>query len=345
VPNLDEDRILRLFLNVINATVRTNYFHHGADGQPRPYISFKFNPALVQGLPEPRPMFEIWVYSPRVEGVHLRGGRVARGGLRWSDRREDFRTEVLGLMKAQMVKNTVIVPVGSKGGFVVKRPPPPTDRDAFLAEGVACYQTFLRGLLDLTDNLVSGNLVPPPDVVRPTTTTRTWWWPPTRARPRSPTMPTRSRPNTASGSTTPSPPAARSATTTRRWASPRAARGKRQAPLSRDGHRHPDHAIHGGRHRRHVGRRVRQRHAAVAPHQAVAAFDHRHIFLDPIPTARRAWPSAALFDLPRSSWADYDATLISAGGGIYPRTAKTIALSPQVRPCSASRRHRCRRPS
>ncbi|MCA1402946.1 NAD-glutamate dehydrogenase domain-containing protein, partial [Bradyrhizobium sp. BRP56] len=118
------------------------------------------------GLPEPKPMFEIWVYSPRVEGVHLRGGKVARGGLRWSDRREDFRTEVLGLVKAQMVKNTVIVPVGSKGGFVVKQPPPATDRDAYLAEGVACYQTFLRGLLDLTDNYVDGRVVPPRDVVR-----------------------------------------------------------------------------------------------------------------------------------------------------------------------------------
>ncbi len=166
VPNLDEDRILRQFLGVIKATERTNYYRLDQDGRPKPYLSFKFNPARVPGLPEPKPMFEIWVYSPRVEGVHLRGGRVARGGLRWSDRREDFRTEVLGLMKAQMVKNVVIVPVGSKGGFVVKNPPPPGDRETWLREGVACYQTFLRGLLDLTDNLAGNEIVPPPDVVR-----------------------------------------------------------------------------------------------------------------------------------------------------------------------------------
>ncbi|MGE8473258.1 MAG: NAD-glutamate dehydrogenase domain-containing protein, partial [Paraburkholderia hospita] len=166
VPNLDEDRILRQFLGVINATQRTNYYRRDESGKPKPYLSFKFDPAKVPGLPEPKPMFEIWVYSPRVEGVHLRGGRVARGGLRWSDRREDFRTEVLGLMKAQMVKNVVIVPVGSKGGFVVKNPPPPTDRESWMREGVACYQTFLRGLLDLTDNRVGSQIVPPPGVVR-----------------------------------------------------------------------------------------------------------------------------------------------------------------------------------
>src|SRR4029077_12265 len=164
VATLDEDRILRRFLAVIQATLRTNYFQKDADGATKPYLSFKSNPAQVPGLPEPKPMFEIYVYSPRVEGIHLRGGRVARGGLRWSDRREDFRTEVLGLMKAQMVKNTVIVPVGSKGGFVVKQPP--AGREAFMKEGVACYQTFLRGLLDLTDNLVAGKVVPPKDVVR-----------------------------------------------------------------------------------------------------------------------------------------------------------------------------------
>lgn len=166
VPNLDEDRILRQFLGVVTATLRTNYFRRDAAGKPLPYISFKLDPARVPGLPEPKPMFEIWVYSPSVEGVHLRGGRVARGGLRWSDRREDFRTEVLGLMKAQMVKNAVIVPVGSKGGFVVKNPPPAGDREAVLREGVRCYQMFLRGLLDVTDNRRAGAIVPPPGVVR-----------------------------------------------------------------------------------------------------------------------------------------------------------------------------------
>ncbi|MGI4938888.1 MAG: NAD-glutamate dehydrogenase domain-containing protein, partial [Janthinobacterium lividum] len=167
VSSLDIDRILRGFLGLIQATMRTNYYQAGADGQPyKPWLSFKFNPAEVPGLPDPKPMFEIWVYSPQVEGVHLRGGKVARGGLRWSDRKEDFRTEVLGLVKAQMVKNAVIVPVGSKGGFVVKNPPPVTDRDAYLNEGIACYRTFLRGLLDLTDNLVNGEVIPPLNVVR-----------------------------------------------------------------------------------------------------------------------------------------------------------------------------------
>ena len=167
VASLDEDRILRSFLRVIRAMLRTNYFQTDADGQPKPYLSFKLDPALMPDLPEPRPMFEIFVYSPRMEGVHLRGGKVARGGIRWSDRREDFRTEVLGLMKAQMVKNAVIVPVGAKGGFVVKRPPAGGDRDALLEEVVECYRTLMRGLLDLTDTIAGGEVVPPPDVVAP----------------------------------------------------------------------------------------------------------------------------------------------------------------------------------
>src|SRR5690606_32541659 len=145
VANLDEDRILRQFLAMILAPLRTNYFQKARDGQPKPYLSFKFDPQRIPTLPQPRPMLEIFVYSPRVEGVHLRGGKVARGGLRWSNRMEDFRTEILGLVKAQIVKNAVIVPVGSKGGFVVKNPPPGGDREALMAEGVACYKTFLSG--------------------------------------------------------------------------------------------------------------------------------------------------------------------------------------------------------
>src|SRR5438477_4271116 len=142
---------------MILATTRTNFWLRDASGRRKSFVSFKFDPSKVPGLPEPKPMFEIFVYSPRFEGVHLRGGKVARGGLRWSDRREDFRTEVLGLAKAQMVKNTVIVPVGSKGGFFCKRlPDPAVDRDAWFAEGVACYQRFINGLLDITDNLVDG---------------------------------------------------------------------------------------------------------------------------------------------------------------------------------------------
>ncbi|MGH8401503.1 MAG: NAD-glutamate dehydrogenase domain-containing protein, partial [Gammaproteobacteria bacterium] len=166
VSSLDEDRILRGFINAVRATLRTNYFQTGAHNEPKPYLSFKFDPSQLPDLPLPKPMYEIWVYSPRVEGVHLRGGKVARGGIRWSDRREDFRTEVLGLMKAQQVKNTVIVPVGSKGGFYVKRPPRSGNREDLLKEGIACYQTFMRGLLDITDNIVDGKLTPPPKVVR-----------------------------------------------------------------------------------------------------------------------------------------------------------------------------------
>ena len=231
VENLDEDRMLRRFLAVIQATLRTNYFQKDAGGATKPYISFKFNPALVPGLPEPKPMFEIYVYSPRVEGVHLRGGKVARGGLRWSDRMEDFRTEVLGLMKAQMVKNTVIVPVGSKGGFVVKQPP--ADREAFLKEGIACYQTFLRGLLDLTDNLVAGQSRSAERRGAP------------RCRRSLPGgrrgqghrdvlrySERRLKGNTASGWMMRLPRAAPSATTTRRWGSPRAARGNRSSGTS-----------------------------------------------------------------------------------------------------------------
>ena len=164
VVSLNEDRTLRALLRVVEATLRTNYFQLGADGEAKPWLAIKLDPALIPDLPLPRPMYEIFVYSPRVEGVHLRGGKVARGGLRWSDRPEDYRTEVLGLMKAQTVKNAVIVPVGAKGGFVVKDPP--TGRDALQAEVVACYSAFIRGLLDVTDNLVAGGVVPPQRVVR-----------------------------------------------------------------------------------------------------------------------------------------------------------------------------------
>ncbi|MCA1687563.1 MAG: NAD-glutamate dehydrogenase, partial [Actinobacteria bacterium] len=166
VESLDEDRILRNFLNVILATVRTNYYQSAHGGEHKPYLSFKFDPSDILVLPLPRPRFEIFVYSPRTEGVHLRGGKVARGGIRWSDRREDFRTEILGLMKAQTVKNAVIVPVGAKGGFVVKRPPREGGREALMQEVVACYRTLIHGMLDLTDNLHDGSVAPPPDVVR-----------------------------------------------------------------------------------------------------------------------------------------------------------------------------------
>src|SRR5699024_7818556 len=166
IASLDADRALRAFFGVVLATLRSNYYQPGDDGEAKPYISIKLDPARVPELPQPVPAFEAFVYSPAVEGVHLRGGLVARGGLRWSDRREDFRTEVLGLMKAQMVKNAVIVPVGAKGGFVVKNANPGDDRETRQAKGVACYQTFIRGLLDVTDNRTPDGIVHPDRVVR-----------------------------------------------------------------------------------------------------------------------------------------------------------------------------------
>ncbi|WP_332775133.1 NAD-glutamate dehydrogenase [Polaromonas sp.] len=333
VPNLDEDRILRQFLGVITATTRTNYFQRAADGGFKPYLSFKLDPARVPGLPEPKPMFEIWVYAPRVEGVHLRGGRVARGGLRWSDRREDFRTEVLGLVKAQMVKNTVIVPVGSKGGFVVKNPPPVTDRDAYLKEGVACYQTFLRGLLDLTDNRLGMQVVPPADVVRHDAD--------------DPYLVVAADKGTATFSDYANAISADYGF----WL------GDAFASGGSVGYDHKKMAITARgawesvkRHFREMGVDTQSSDFSVvgigdmsgdvfgngmllSRHiRLLAAFDHRHIFLDPNPDTEASFRERErLFALPRSSWADYDSALISAGGGVFARSAKTIALSSQVR--------------
>jgi glutamate dehydrogenase len=230
VASLDEDRILRAYLSVIRATLRTNYYQTmetGTDarGAPKPWVSFKLDPHAIPDLPLPKPRFEIFVYSPRVEGVHLRMGYVARGGIRWSDRREDFRTEVLGLMKAQNVKNTVIVPVGAKGGFYPKQLPAGGSRDDVQKEGIASYQTFIRGLLDVTDNIVNGKTVVRPESCAATATTPTWWSRPTRARPLSPTSPMPFPSSTDTGWAMPSPRAARPVTTTRAWASRRAAPG------------------------------------------------------------------------------------------------------------------------
>src|SRR6185295_17129283 len=168
VENADEDRILRRFVNACESSLRTNFYQRDAQGALKPYVSIKLDSQKLDELPLPRPLVEVMVYAPRVEAIHLRGGKVARGGIRWSDRREDFRTEILGLMKAQMTKNAVIVPVGSKGGFVVKRPPPAdAGRDALMAEVIECYKTLMRGLLDITDNYAAdGSVVPPKDVVR-----------------------------------------------------------------------------------------------------------------------------------------------------------------------------------
>jgi len=333
VSSLDEDRILRSFMGVIDATLRTSYYQTDAQGQPGHVISFKFDSALVPDLPKPRPYREIFVYGPRVEGTHLRFGAVARGGLRWSDRREDFRTEVLGLVKAQMVKNTVIVPVGAKGGFFAKLPPVNGDRDAVFANGVACYKLFIQGLLDITDNIVNDRIVPPVDVVRHDMD--------------DPYLVVAADKGTATFSDI----ANGLAVAHGFWM------GDAFASGGSVGYDHKGMGITARgawesvkRHFRALGVDCQsQDFTAVgvgdmsgdvfgngmllSRHiRLVAAFDHRHIFLDPNPDSASSFiERERMFGLPRSSWADYDAKLISKGGGIYPRTLKSIEITPQVR--------------
>jgi len=333
VVSADEDRILRRFANAIESTLRTNYFQAGADGEPKPYLSFKLDSRAIDDLPLPRPMVEVFVYSPRMEGVHLRGGKVARGGLRWSDRREDFRTEILGLMKAQMVKNAVIVPVGSKGGFVLKRAPAPSDREAFLAEGIECYKTLIRGLLDITDNLVGGDVVPPQTVVRRDAD--------------DPYLVVAADKGTATFSDIANGVSADYGF----WLGDAFASGGSQ------GYDHKKMGITAKgawesvkRHFREFGVDTQSQEFTVvgvgdmsgdvfgngmllSPHiKLLAAFNHMHIFIDPDPDPAVSFAERQrLFDLPRSAWTDYDAKLISAGGGIFERKAKSIALSPEIR--------------
>jgi glutamate dehydrogenase len=334
VASLDEDRILRSFLTVIKATLRTNFFQRREDGGQHSYVSMKFDPQAIPDLPAPRPAYEIWVYSPRVEGVHLRFGKVARGGLRWSDRREDFRTEVLGLVKAQMVKNTVIVPVGAKGGFVAKNlPDPSVDRDAWMAEGIAAYRTFISALLDITDNMVAGEVVPPKDVVR------------------------HDEDDTYlvvaadKGTATFSDIANEIAVAYDFWL------GDAFASGGSVGYDHKGMGITARgawesvkRHFRELGHDTQTEDFTVvgvgdmsgdvfgngmllSEHiRLVAAFDHRHIFIDPNPDAALSYAERRrLFELPRSSWADYNRELLSAGGGIHPRSAKSIPVNAAMR--------------
>ncbi|MFI8183099.1 NAD-glutamate dehydrogenase [Actinacidiphila glaucinigra] len=334
VASLDEDRILRSFLTLIKATLRTNYFQRADGGKPHSYVSMKFDPQAIPDLPAPRPAYEIWVYSPRVEGVHLRFGKVARGGLRWSDRREDFRTEILGLVKAQMVKNTVIVPVGAKGGFVAKQlPDPSADREAWLAEGIASYKTFISGLLDVTDNLVGGQVVPPADVVRHDGDDTY--------------LVVAADKGTASFSDI----ANEVATSYGFWLGDAFASG---GSVGYD-HKKMGITARGAwesvkRHFREMGHDTQSEDFTVvgvgdmsgdvfgngmllSEHiRLVAAFDHRHIFIDPVPDAATSFAERRrMFELPRSSWADYDTKLISHGGGVFPRSAKAITLTPQIR--------------
>ena len=333
VSSLDEDRILRSFIGVIDATLRTSYYqkHDGSRGD---CISYKFDSAKVPDLPKPRPYREIFVYGARVEGVHLRFGPVARGGLRWSDRREDFRTEVLGLVKAQMVKNTVIVPVGSKGGFFAKRPPVNGDRDAVLAEGIACYKMFINGLLDITDNITpDGKIVPPKDVVRHDgddpylvvaadkgTATFSdiangiarehgFWLDDAFASGGSVGYDHKAMGITAKGA----------------WESVK----RHFRAMGRDSQKQDFTCVGIG----DMSGDVFGNGMLLSRHiRLLAAFDHRHIFLDPDPDAAKTFKERQrMFKLPRSSWDDYDKSLISKGGGIYPRSAKSIPLSPQAK--------------
>ena len=333
VPTLDDDRTLRAVLALIDATVRTNVFRPAVDGGARPVLAFKLDGALVPDLPAPRPKFEIWVCSPRVEGVHLRHGLIARGGLRWSDRREDFRTEILGLVKAQIVKNAVIVPTGAKGGFVVKRPP--SDPEGLRAEGSPATASSSAGCSTSPTTSSTARWCRRRRRCATTVTTRTSWSPPTRARRRSATSPTRSRRPTASGWGMRSPRAAAPATTTRRWASRLVARGRACAGT-------PWRSA-----RTSTATRSPSSASATCPAtcsatvccgpqhvQLLAAFDHRHVFIDPDPDPAASFAERArLFALPRSSWADYDSQIISTGGGVYPRTAKRIEISERARQC------------
>jgi glutamate dehydrogenase len=336
VTSLDEDRILRALLRLVLATLRTNWYQLGADGRPRPSVVLKLDPAQVPDLPLPRPMFELFVYSPRVEALHLRAGRVARGGIRWSDRREDFRTEVLGLMKAQKVKNAVIVASGAKGGFVVKQPP--EDPAALHEEVEACYRTFIAGLLDVTDNLVTdgagaSQVVPPPQVVRfdgddhylvvaadkgtasfsdianEIACERGFWLGDAFASGGSTGYDHKEMGITARGV----------------WESVR--RHFRRLGIN------PDRDIFTVVGIGDMSGDVFGNGMLLSHHlQLVAAFDHRHVFLDPNPDPEASWQERKrLFDLPGSSWADYDPALISPGGGVYPRTAKSVKISDEVR--------------
>ncbi|RAU23534.1 NAD-glutamate dehydrogenase [Paramagnetospirillum kuznetsovii] len=332
VVSADDDRILRRFLNLIRSTLRTNFFQKADSGGPKPYFSFKLDSRMVDDLPAPRPMVEVFVYSPRVEAIHLRGGKVARGGIRWSDRREDFRTEILGLMKAQMVKNAVIVPVGAKGGFVVKKPPTTGGREAFLAEGIECYKTLMRGLLDITDNLAGEAVVPPPDTLRKDGD--------------DPYLVVAADKGTATFSDI-----ANSISLERGfWLGDAFASGGSQ------GYDHKKMGITARgawvaveRHFREMGIDTRaQDFTAIAvgdmsgdvfgngmlrsKHtKLVAAFNHAHIFLDPEPDAEKAFAERERLFTAVKAWPDYDVSTISDGGGIFPRTAKTIPLSPQVK--------------
>lgn len=332
VDNLNEDRIVRRYLSMIDSSVRTNFFQTTADATAKDYLSIKLNPRSIPDIPEPRPLYEIFVFSPRMEGVHLRSAKVARGGLRWSDRLQDYRTEVLGLVKAQQVKNAVIVPNGAKGGFVCKQPQT-GGRDAVLKEGIECYKIFIRGLLDLTDNLVDGKLVPPVNTQR--------------FDEDDPYLVVAADKGTASFSDIANSISAEY----RFWLGDAFASGGSQ------GYDHKAMGITARGGWISVQRHFKEKHINIQSDPisvlgigdmsgdvfgngmllsesilVVAAFDHRHIFIDPTPDAANSFVERQrLFKLPRSSWADYDKTLISEGGGVFSRDLKSIAINLQMK--------------
>ncbi len=333
VENLAEDQILKAAFSVVNAMLRTNYYQTLDDGAHKPYISFKLESAKVLNLPKPYPLYEIFVYSIRFEAVHLRGGKVARGGLRWSDRKEDFRTEVLGLVKAQMVKNSVIVPTGSKGGFVCKKLPDAKDREAYMAEGISCYKQFISGLLDITDNLVNGQVVHPKQVIR--------------HDGEDPYLVVAADKGTATFSDFANEMSQKYSF----WL------GDAFASGGSVGYDHKKMGITAKgaweavkRHFRHLGIDTQTQDFTVigigdlmgdvfgngmllSEHiKLIAAFNHQHIFLDPNPNVKTSYQERLrMFNLPRSSWEDYDKSTISQGGGIYSRSSKTIPLTSEVK--------------
>ncbi|HCC24598.1 MAG TPA: NAD-glutamate dehydrogenase, partial [Holosporales bacterium] len=331
VKNLDEDRILRKFVNVITSTLRTNYYQL-ENKKPKSYLSFKINSKEIDEMPLPRPLYEIFVYSSRVEAIHLRGGKVARGGIRWSDRREDFRTEVLSLMKAQTIKNAVIVPVGSKGGFVVKQLPPSDDTAAVKTEVISCYKTMIRGLLDLTDNVVDEEVVSPPNVIK--------------RDDDAPYLVVAADKGTSSFSDI----ANQISADYNFWLNDAFASG------GSTGYDHKKMGITSRgawesvkRHFREMGMDATREKITVvgvgdmsgdvfgngmllSHHLRLqAAFNHLHIFIDPNPDPEKSYQERRrLFNLPQSSWDDYNPILISEGGGVFDRKAKSIAITPEI---------------
>ncbi|WP_144393407.1 NAD-glutamate dehydrogenase [Pleionea sediminis] len=333
VSNLDEDKILSRFMKAIDATLRTNFYQLDKNGEAKEYISLKLNPKKIPDVPLPIPMFEIFVYSPRVEGVHLRGGKVARGGLRWSDRREDFRTEILGLVKAQQVKNTVIVPVGSKGGFVCKKLPTEGGREAFFKEGVECYKTFISGLLDITDNYIDEEVVAPENVVR-------------YDEP-DPYLVVAADKGTATFSDIANGLSQEYGF----WLGDAFASG---GSVGYD-HKKMGITARGAwesvkRHFMEMGHNTQTQDFTVvgigdmggdvfgngmllSKHiRLIGAFNHLHIFIDPNPDAAASWEERKrLFENPGLSWEDYNSELISKGGGVFLRSAKSINLTPEMK--------------